>query len=95
MWLSRKADRSRSRVLGVASGRLAQVAQLMAAPAQEFSANMDVGSLGAVGFRSTEDFTSDRPHLPDPKGEEAQQVDRRMSFGPLKVNVRLPSRVVT
>jgi hypothetical protein len=93
--LSRDVDRSYSRVLSVASGRFGSGGLTHGSSVCVFSANVHVGSLRAVWFGSTEDFTSDRPHLPDPEGEEAEQVDRRMSFGPLKVDVRLPSGVVT
>ena len=59
------------------------------------SANMHKGSLRAVRLGSTENFTRDRRHLADPQGEETQQVHRRVAFGPLEVDVGLPSRVIT
>ena len=52
---------------------------------------MDVGSLQAVAFGASQDFSGDRSDFADTKEQEAQEIGGRIAFGPFEVDVRLPA----
>ncbi len=55
---------------------------------------MNVRALCSVCLRSPEDLAGHRSNLPDTKEEEAEEVDGRMAFCPLEIDVRLSAGLI-
>ena len=51
---------------------------------------MHIGSPGSVRFGTPQHLAGDGGHLADPEEEESEEVDHRVAFGPLEVDVWSP-----